>query len=147
LKRFQFDMEKILSIRVHREQEAEIALGRAVGALAVIEGQLKSLAEERSHAAADRFTSGVNAAELGVFDRYLRRLDASRERLLEEAAQAELKVEEARRLFMDASRERKILDKLKERRQAEYRKLSMQEAVKTVDDISSGAVARRMVLG
>ncbi|MCL2130131.1 MAG: flagellar export protein FliJ, partial [Treponema sp.] len=64
------------------------------------------------------------------------RLDNLKEQLLKEAAMAELKVEEAREIFMEASRERKVLDKLKEKRQKEYRKEMLLEQSKTLDDIS-----------
>ena len=54
----------------------------------------------------------------------------------------ELKVEEARNAFLEASRERKVLDKLKEKRQKEYRKEMLGEEAKVLDDISGGASAR-----
>lgn len=143
MKRFTFDLEKLLTIRAHREREAEITLGQAVGALTLIENRLKALAEERAGAAAKRFSHSLAPAELLAFDRYIQRLDVTKERLLKEAAEAELKVEEARKVFIEASRERKILDKLKERGRRDHHKLFLTEEIKAVDDIASGAAARK----
>jgi flagellar FliJ protein len=66
---------------------------------------------------------------------------------LEAAAQAELKVEEARTLYLEASRDRKILDKLREKREGEYRKIVSAGEIKVIDDISGGAAARKGVSG
>jgi flagellar FliJ protein len=147
LKRFQFDLQKVLELRSYRERETEIELGRAIGALAEIEQKIGALAQERFRAAEGRFSPHCGAAELHSYDLYILRLDKTRDRLLEAAAQAELKVAEARELYLAASRERKVLDKLKERRHVEYHKAMLAEEVKVLDDISGGAPARANVSG
>ncbi|MDR3145987.1 MAG: flagellar export protein FliJ [Treponema sp.] len=147
MKRFSFDPEKILRLRRHREEEAEIALGRAVSALTAIEERIDAVARDRFRAMAERFAPGNGGAEILAHERYIQRLDAAREELLKEAALAELQVEEARAEYIEASRERKVLDKLKERRQREYRKALLAEEVRTLDDLSGGAVARNRVGG
>jgi flagellar FliJ protein len=135
MKRFKFDLEKILEIRAYREREAEIELGRAVGVLAALEQEIKSVAASRSRAASGRFASGNGSGGIRQYDLYIRRLDAERDRLLGEAAEAELKAETARQVFIEASRERKILDKLKEKRRREYREELLAEEAKTMDDL------------
>jgi flagellar FliJ protein len=75
---------------------------------------------------------------------YLIRLHNTREQLLSEAAMAELKVEEAREVFLEASRERKVLDKLKEKRYKEYRKMALTEETKALDDIFAGRARRQI---
>ncbi|MDR2404122.1 MAG: flagellar export protein FliJ [Spirochaetaceae bacterium] len=145
MKRFSFDPEKILKLRLYREQEAEAALGRAVSALTAIEQRLDVIARERFRSAAERFAPENGAAEILAHERYIQRLDAAREELLKEAAMAALRVEEARSEYIEASRDRKVLDKLKERRQKEYRKAVLAEEVKTLDDIAGGAVVRKLM--
>jgi hypothetical protein len=54
----------------------------------------------------------------------------------------ELKVSEARDAYLEASRDRKVLDKVKERRAKEYRKLMLTEETNVLDDISGGVPAR-----
>ena len=136
MKPFTFSMEKILKLRKYREDEAKIELGRAIGILAELEARIFALAKERARAAAAQFSPGNSAALIQQYMFYLLRLDTTKEQLLKEAALAEMKVEEARALFIEASRERKVLDKLKEKRQKEYKKEVLGEETRELDDIS-----------
>jgi len=141
MKPFVFRLEKLLNLRKHYEDEAKIELGRAVGVLAELEGRIASLAVERVRAAAAQFQPGNGAREIQQYMYYLVRLDNTRDRLLKEAAMAELKVEAARAAFIEASRERKVLDNLKEKKQKEYHKLKLNEETKVLDDIRYGVTA------
>ncbi|MDR1908636.1 MAG: flagellar export protein FliJ, partial [Spirochaetaceae bacterium] len=96
MKRFSFKLQRLLDIRARREREAEIALGRALGAQTELENRLKALARESYQAEAERFSPQNNAGDIRVFDLYITRLAAAREDLLREAAQAELAAQEAR---------------------------------------------------
>jgi flagellar FliJ protein len=150
MKRFVFDLEKILDLRKHREQEAKIALGRAVGELTDIENQIKELAFLRSRAAGEYLPpSGLavlkqdapvqvsfSAAYYRNYEFYIRRLEHKKEELLEAAAAAQLELEEKRALYLEASRERKVLDKLKEKRAAEYRRVLFTGETKILDDMA-----------
>ena len=135
MKPFVFELEKLLELRKFYEDEAKIELGRAVGVLTELEGRISALAVERVRAASEQFRPGNNAIQIQQYMYYLLRLDNTKERLLKEAAMAEIKVEKAREAFLEASRERKVLDTLKEKKQKEYRKLKQNEETKVLDDI------------
>jgi flagellar FliJ protein len=134
MKRFHFGLQKALDLRAYREREAEIELGRAIGRLTELENRVKSLAEERFRAATDRFAQANSAEDMRAYERYITRLDSQKEALLKEAAKAEIAVSEKREAYFAASRDRKVLDKLREKRYGEYRKLSLREEVRTGDD-------------
>jgi flagellar FliJ protein len=161
MKRFAFDLEKVLDLRKYREQEAKIALGRAIGELSAIENQIKELALLRSRAAGEYFAGpaelpgpgGISdslgqtpdgpassAAYYRNYEFYIQRLERRKEELLEAAAGAQLKVEEERAAYLEASRERKVLDKLKDKRAAEYRRVLFAGETKTLDDIAGRQV-------
>jgi flagellar FliJ protein len=140
MKKFVFKLEKILRLRQYEEQEAKIELGRAIGLLSGLEGQIRSLAEERSRAAGAQFSPSNSAAMIQQYTYYLLRLDNTKDVLLKDAALAEQKVEEAREVFLEASRNRKVLDKLKEKKEKEYKDACGAEENKMIDDI---AVRRR----
>jgi flagellar FliJ protein len=142
VKNFRFSLEKVLKLRAYREQEAEIELGRAIGDLSRIEYKIKTVAENRCRAAAERFSPGHNALKILSYENYISRLDQERDKLLEDAARAELVVEEKRNRYLEASRERKVLDKLREKRAGEYRREMFAEETKELDDISGGKEAR-----
>ncbi|MDR2184914.1 MAG: flagellar export protein FliJ [Treponema sp.] len=145
MKRFRFSLEKVLELRAYREREAEIELGRTIGILTEIEKRIFGLAQERIKAAGERFSQGPG--QIQNYERYILRLDKTRDRLLEDAARAELKVAEAREAYLAASRERKAVDKIRERREQEYRKQMLTEETKILDDISGGSSARKLVMG
>jgi flagellar FliJ protein len=138
MKRFHFNLQKALDLRAYREQDAEIELGRAISRLTELTNRLKALAEERFRAAADRFAPSNSVEDMLAWERYITRLDNQKEQLLEDAAAAELTVNEKREIYLAASRDRKVLDKLREKRFAEYRKLALREEVKLTDDAASG---------
>lgn len=139
MRRFKFSLEKILELRKHREREAETVLGRAVGELTAAGRRLEELAV-LSRGARDEFRNPAPAGNLAdhyrAWDLYIRRLDQTKEELLEQAARARAKVEEARAAFLEASRDRKVLDKLREKQAAAYRRDALDAEIKTLDDMA-----------
>jgi flagellar FliJ protein len=147
LKRFAFKLEKILTLRLNRERETEVELGRAVGALSALENRIKRVAEEKVLAAGNRFDKTHGAGDIRSYENYILRLDKTRDALLTAAAKAELEVEKARGVYLEASRDRKIIDRLKERREREYRAFTQREEIKVIDDIAGGSAARKRIAG
>ncbi|MDR2476850.1 MAG: flagellar export protein FliJ [Treponema sp.] len=135
MKRFHFKLQKILELRKHREDEAKIELGRAIGILTEIENQIKQNAVKHQHAAAKRFADAGDAAAIISWDRYILRLEQEADRLLQKAAQAELVVEEKRSRYLEASRELKVMEKLKEKRGLEYRQEFFAAETAGLDDL------------
>ena len=135
MKAFNFNLQKVLDLRQHTEDEAKLELGRAVSVLAELENRINSIAQEQTRAASDQFRPGNSTAAMQQYMLYLLRLESTKEQLFKEAAEAELVVEKAREAFLEATRERKVLDKLKEKRQKEYRNFVFAEEAKAVDDI------------
>jgi flagellar FliJ protein len=140
MKRFRFNLEKVLELRQYREQEAKNDLGRAISILNAIENDIKQNALTRSNAVQERFMgieSGDYAEGLSMlaWDNYINRLEQEAQRLMEEAAKAELVVEEKRTAYLDASREVKVMEKLKEKRENEYRKEMFAAETRELDDM------------
>jgi flagellar FliJ protein len=144
VKRFRFGLEKVLEFRRFGEQEAKNELGRAMGVLAAIENNIKQNALIHSRAVHERFTgiesgthavSAVGGLSMLAWDNYILRLEQEAQRLILEAAQAELVVEEKRNLYLEASRELKVMEKLKEKREKEYRKEVLAAETSELDDM------------
>ncbi|MDR1900750.1 MAG: flagellar export protein FliJ [Treponema sp.] len=147
MKRFKFNLEKILELRKYRERETEIDLGRAVGALSLIEKSIAAVASESYQARENRYSLQYSIKELITYDLYITRLDKARDKLLLDAAKAEQKVEEKRGIYLEASRDRKVIDKIREKREIEYRRDVFSEETKILDDIANGSKARKMLNG
>ncbi|MCL1815399.1 MAG: flagellar export protein FliJ [Treponema sp.] len=146
MRRFNFKLEKILTLREYRERETELELGRAVGVLSALELRIKNVAQEKILAVESRFSSH-DFCEIRSYEFYILRLDQTRDVLLEQAALAELEVEKARAIYLEASRDRKVISKLKERQERDYRRNINLEEIKTIDDLSGGTAARKTAVG
>jgi len=154
MKRFIFALEKILGLRKFHEQEAKIELGRAISILTEIENNIKRNAFLHGQAVKMRF-SGLGtspndddadendavfdgavggAVSMLAWDNYILRLEQEAARLEEEAERARVVVEEKRNLYLEASRELKVMEKLKERRQKEYREEALAAETLERDD-------------
>ncbi len=135
MKRFSFSLQRLLDFREFREKDAEIALGRAVSAREEISLELESVAKKRVAAAYERGgDSPIN--DLLAIDRFVARLDARKDALLEDLAAAELAVERAREAYLEATRNRRVITKLRERRAGEWRKEYLEEEAANLDDLS-----------
>ncbi|MDR0289822.1 MAG: flagellar export protein FliJ [Treponema sp.] len=140
MKRFSFGLEKVLKLRQYREQEAKNDLGQAIGILTAIENNIKQNALVRGRAVQERFMGLDVGGQAGAFsmmawDNYILRLEQEAQRLMEDAARAELVVEEKRKLYLEASRELKVMEKLKEKREGEYRKEVFAAETRELDDM------------
>ncbi len=136
MKRFAWSLDRLLSLREFREKEAEIALGRVISARDLLQAELEETARKRIRSARAR-GPGSSVNELLSIENYIRRLDAERDRLLEELAAAELEVERKRDAYVEASRERNVLTRLREKKETEWRKKYLAEEANGLDDIAS----------
>jgi flagellar export protein FliJ len=150
MRRFQFKLEKFLELRGFHERKAELILAEKAGRCNVLGGKLRENAEARVRAGREMFAHGRSIADFRASELYIVRLDRDRERLLEELAAAELEREKARANYVEKRKAREVLDKIKERKQAEYYLLAEREEIKALDDLvrpkpAPDAGARRAV--
>jgi len=134
MKKFSFNLQKVLQLRKFREEECKIELGQAISNLNAIENDIKKTAVKRQDAALRRFGA---AEEIGAWETYILRLDQEVARLTEKAAQAEIIVEEKRALYLEASKDVKTLEKLKEKREKEHRKEMLDYQMAEIDDLTA----------
>ena len=113
MKRFAFSMQKILDIREFTERQAQIELGRAVAEVNRINGDLEAVAQEKLRMIHQK-QQEMTLNDFVVRENYMKRLELTKERLLEELAAAQLVVDEKRVVFTEAMKQRKILSNLRE---------------------------------
>lgn len=143
MRRFHFGLQKVLVFREYREQETKVELGRAIGALMRIEQGIADIAAERIRLGNEQGNTGRGVAEIVAFDRYVQRLESTKNRLLEDADKAKHTVEEAREVYLAASRDRKIIAKVREHQEEEYRQVQLGEETKMLDEVGSSRLQRR----
>ena len=141
MRAFQFKLERLLSLRKYRERELEIRLAEATGRCVRFTREIeeRNVRKVQSLGTALR---GDTVEEYLDIHRYIKRLDQEIERKSAELTAAEQTRKEIQADYLEASRERKVLDNLKTKREAEYRKAQKVEDVKQIDDINTGRAAR-----
>jgi flagellar FliJ protein len=142
VRRFRFNLEKLLEVRAFYERRAELALAAKAGKCALLEEKLKETARSRAATAREMFARGMTIADYRASELFIFRLDKDRDRLIEELARAEVEREAARLDYVEKRKSREVIEKIKERRQAEYYRLAEREEIKALDDL-----ARRRTVG
>ncbi len=145
MRRFRFNLERILSIRSYREQRAEIALAEITGTCVRIRRSIEEKNREKAKAHVECYASGLSPAGLAAYQRYTARLDYEIKRHEEELGKAEEERSRRQREYLEVSKERKVLDKLRERREAEYLKSQRLDEIEKIDDINSSRYAGKGV--
>jgi flagellar protein FliJ len=146
VRRFRFKLEKLLEVRSFYERKAELVLAEKAGICALLDNRLREVAESRSRTGREMFAPGRDLEDFRAAELYMTRLDRDRDRLLEELAAAELEREKARADYVEKRKARESIDKLKERRQAEYYRLALREEQKALDDVARRNVAESIDL-
>ena len=134
MKRFRFRLAQLLELRAFTERRAELVFAEKAGACALLETRISENVERRARTSREMFAGGREIADFLASELYIRRLDAERERLTRELALAEIAREAARTEYLKKRRDREAVDKLRERREAEYYRLAEREETKALDD-------------
>lgn len=134
MKKFEFPLDKVLSVRKYKNDEAEIELGKAVSRLEVLEGELNNIAVLYSEIPL-KYSGLSDINELSQLENYTFFLNTKKEDLLKQIAAAKLVVEEKRKLYIEAHKELKVLENLKEKAMNEYKKNVTREQDNVLDDI------------
>ncbi len=144
--KFRFRLERLLDIRKYREREWELKLAVITGICVSLENEIKDVLAEKSRSFRRRYELfGNDVNGLKTMELFMARLERKAEKLKKELAIRELEREEIQKQYLAVSKERKVLEKLKEKRADEYYREQMQEEMKVLDDISTGARAREFV--
>jgi len=146
MKKFHFRLQKLLDLRTFREKEAETALGRAIAERDAISLQLAELAQKELAARMSLQRSSGTIADFAAHGNYLERLHLEREEQLTALTQAEIRIEEMRKHYIKAHQERLIVTKLKDKKQAYWKKDMQRQQDILLDDIINAQEYRKRIL-
>ncbi len=143
MKRFRFNLEKILKLREENEKDWEIKLGKVVSRCNSVMREMKSIDRSRREQFSKFRLSlggleGLQAAEL-----YFRKMETDKKRLEAELEKLNEERAEVQKEYMKASNDRKVIEKLKERKSREYYKAQLIAEIKEIDDLNTQAAARK----
>lgn len=121
MKRFVFRLESVLRWRRSQFEHEQNRLRELAAERDRIRLRLRELDEDRRRQEHELLASGVlSGAELSALDAWRQRQRAERERCEQALGEAERRVAEQRERLLAARRRLRLLEKLKERRYAEW---------------------------
>jgi flagellar FliJ protein len=136
-------------LRRHKERDWEIKLAAITGKCFLIRREIENRHGSISRNILNlRIPKGrVDTGSLYTRDLYVTRLGKEISVLEKDLELKEEERAETQNRYLEASRDRKVLDKLKEKREAQYYLEQKREDFKIADDISNGAATRKRVTG
>jgi flagellar FliJ protein len=146
MKKFKFNLQRLLRIREHEEQKWEIKLGKAVSECVRLENGIN-----RRKAEISRMIKAGGQAEnredtLLSMEMYKRRMVEEIQKLGRELEEAEKTRDSVRETFLEVSKNRKVLSKLREKREVEYYKEQKKIEFNEIDEINNGRVPGRALV-
>lgn len=149
MKRFEFRLQKLLDLREAREKEIKSELAKLMqdqNAERARQEELRGGIERQRRDFGERFRRGAYTPhEAILFERYVdvsyRAIEAAEERI----RAMEPAIEKVRQRLVEASRQKKVVEKLKERRRAEYEYETNRELMKENDDMNQKIFFNRLM--
>ena len=146
MKKFQFNLERVLRLREHIEREWEIKLGKTVTECVRIETEIRHHTSEIDRVLKTRGRIDGREDDLLAMELYKRRMKDELLKLDSDLKKAEEERDSVREQFLEVSKRRKVLTKLKEKRENEYYKMQLKIEHDMVDEINNGRAASRTMV-
>jgi flagellar FliJ protein len=121
MKTFRFPLQKALELRARQLELEEAKFQHAAAALAAVDRERDLLLSARTQAEAlVRGAEPVPGEDLAALGAFRRHTEIEQKRIAQRRAQSEKALEEQRGVMLEARRRLRLLEKLKERRHAEW---------------------------
>lgn len=144
MKKFVFSMQKILDLRNFELDQAELDLGKVNAEIARVNSALKQIAQDRvdyGRMADDSHDFMIHQQTQAFFVL----LDQKKDGLLAELAQLEIVAEEKREVVRQAMQKVKVLEKLKEKKFAQWKmEFEAQEEIANDDAVTAQQYRKAM---
>lgn len=137
MKQFRFSLEQVLQYRIQIEHEWEGKLGQITGECNLIRRQIAETYFEKREAM--KYSENENIHFMKNVSMYMILQDQKRANYELDLAEKEKEREKVRLKYLEVSRDRKVISKLKEKKEMEYRKYKKQEESKNLDEIAVSA--------
>ena len=136
MKKFAFELEKVLEFRNLEKEQAEGQLAKALAVENQINENLMEIARQYT-AAKNSMKGSKNFDDLMSLSRFNNLLDYQKEELLKQLAQAKIVTEEKRQVLRECMKKTTALEKLKEKELDEWKALSDYEEAEAMDEMKN----------
>ncbi len=134
---FKFKLQQVLDYRGQLEDQAKMALGRALNELAVHQKCVDDLQAELVTQVSRGYNDGIRTVdERWMQDNYIRRLKEDLEKAVHRLGETELLVHRCRSDLMRKSQDRQLLNKLSEKQRDRYNHEESQKEQYTLDEMA-----------
>jgi flagellar export protein FliJ len=145
MRRFEFDLEKVLELRRYAEREWELKLAEVTGRVLGAEREIADLRAARESTTAVSVRPGrVDMGSLSGRQEYLALIERRTVELRGRLARLEREREEVRAEYLQASRARKAISQLRDRRAAEHYREARKEEAREYDEIGVTLAVKRI---
>jgi len=141
MKKFTFPLEDVMKYREYLQNEAELALGKAMAVEHDIEMRIDEVASQYA-SLAETMRGSTDFNGIARANDFYAFLDQQKTYLLEKLAEAKLVSEQRRKEMQEAMQKTEGLRKLRDRQFKAYKDAEMNEANDIADDVTNARAAR-----
>ncbi len=138
MKKYNFKLEKVLSVRENIEKEWEAKLGRANGECQKVQDRIDGYREKIKESKLTR----VDITQFQIKCLYEERLNYQTRLDKKVLHEKEIERDKIKKIYLEKSIDRKVIDKLKDKSVKSYKKDLLKEDSLIVDEINSAARTR-----
>ena len=136
MKKFTFELQKVLEYRNFEKQQAEGELAKALAIETEINDNLKKVAENYA-AVKTQMKGSLNFQDVMAQSQYNNLLEHQKEELLKQLAQAKLVTEQKREVLRECMKKTTALEKLKEKQLADWKQAADYEEAELLDEVKN----------
>lgn len=136
MKKFVFELQKVLEFRDFEKQQAEGELAKALAVETQINDNLKQIAQNYASVKA-RMKGSLNFQDVIAQSQYNNLLEYQKEELLKQLAQAKLVTEQKREVLRECMKKTNALEKLKEKQLADWKAAADYEEAELLDEVKN----------
>ncbi len=140
MKKFKFELEKILEFRDFEKKQAEGELAKALAVESEIQDNLKEIANQ--YATLDKYMNGsLSFDDMISMSQNKNLLNYQKEELLNQLAEAKLVSEQKRKILAECMKKTTALEKMKELQLAQYKEEVKRAENKRLQEIAASKIS------
>ena len=136
MKKFTFELQKVLEFRDFEKQQAEGELAKALAVETEINDNLKLIAQQYAATKA-QMKGSLDFQDVMAQSQYNNLLEYQKEELLKQLTQAKIVTEQKREVLRECMKKTTALEKLKEKQLAEWKTAADYEEAELLDEVKN----------
>ena len=136
MKKFTFELEKVLEFRNFEKEQAEGELSKALAVETEINNNLKTIAQQYAAVKAS-MKGSKDFHDIMAQSRYNNLLDYQKEELLKQLAEAKLVTEQKREVLRECMKKTIALEKLRDKKLEDWKQAADYEEAELLDEVKN----------